>query len=205
MTQLTSHYFDAKKAGQLVYYFLHRADQQTVRITVPQMAAWLYLAERASYETLGAPLTGDQLVSTRQGPALAALAATLEHLQEGDGHFLQGIAQSSSAPCAEGIECTSPCAYSSIDELGRFSDAEVEILDDIWSIYGRWSTEQLQQQAIDVHVFPEWSPLDSDTPTGIELEELLRAVGFEEVHIKHLVDTIVGFGPLNAWQSPTIA
>ena len=45
MSQLTDKYFDVKKAGQLVYYFLSKAGERKGNITKLRLAKWLYLAE----------------------------------------------------------------------------------------------------------------------------------------------------------------
>jgi uncharacterized phage-associated protein len=195
MTQLTNEYFDVKKAGQLVYYFLHKASLCERNITKLRMAKWLYLAERFSYKEFGVPMIGDRLCAMRHGPATSELVAIIEgNSRIFDKNSFEKIIYVSRKGNHQYLELAKECLYSSIDELDRFSDAEVDLLESIWKEYGHWSAVKLENHLHDTKHFPEWNWQEGDGTNWIDLEKILSVVGFNAEDIGPMVENILSFG-----------
>lgn len=194
MTLLTKKYFDIKKAGQLVYYFLHKASLSGANITKLRLAKWLYLAERSSYQEFGAPMIGDKLGEMKHGPATSELVAIIEGASNiFDKNIFDNIISVSRVHSHQYVELAENCLYSSADELDRFSDAEVELLEATWHKYGNWSAKKLESHLHDTKAFPEWDWRDGDGTNWIHLEKILAVVGFDTDDIEPMVENILAF------------
>jgi uncharacterized phage-associated protein len=196
MTQLTVDYFDAEKAGQLMFYFLHKAATSGNNVTKLRLTKCLYLAERASYQHFGEPMIGDQLVSTQHGPAPSEVMSILEGRSRAiPKDVFAGIVTVSRPSGHQFLSVAPDCVYRSADDLDRFSDAEIELIDQIWVESGNWPTGQLETDIHDSSPFPEWNWKDGDRSNWIELEDLLRIVGYPDVEIEPLIRKILSFRP----------
>ncbi|RQV22461.1 DUF4065 domain-containing protein [Burkholderia cenocepacia] len=196
MTQLTIDYFDVKKAGQLVFYFLHQAETSGKNITKLRLAKWLYLAERASYQEFGEPMLGDRLAAMKHGPAPSEVVAILEGKSRSfPRDIFDDIITVSRPKGHQYVSLAEDCIYSSTDDLDRFSDAEIELLDSIWKEYGNWSAVRLENYLHDTKEFPEWNWKEGDKTNWIELENLLSIVGFPDDEIGLLIERILAFRP----------
>ena len=199
MTQLTLEYFDVKKAGQLVYYFLHKAGTRQQHTTKLRLAKWLYLAERYSYEEFGSPMVGDRLGAMEHGPATSELVAIIEKKSRNfDGKIFEKIISINKVNKHQYVELVENCLYSSIDELDRFSQAEIDLLDTIWEKYGSWSAVKLENHLHDTTLFPEWNWKPGDGTNWIELEAILTFVGFHTADIGLMVENILAFSAIDA-------
>lgn len=195
MTQIAIEYFDEKKAGQLMYFFLSKAASSNVHITKSHLFTWLYLAERASYEEFGLPLVKDRLCSMRHGPAPSELVSIIEGKSKRFNVQKFGtVFEITKYNGQQYIQIAKNCDYSSIADLDRFSDAEIELLDSVWAKYGNWSFDKLQSHLHDRNFFPEWNWKKGDSTNWIDIEELLAIVGFDEQSVNAMVDNIMSFG-----------
>ena len=194
MSQLTDKYFDVKKAGQLVYYFLSKAGERKGNITKLRLAKWLYLAERNSYKEFGEPMIGDRLAAMRHGPATSELVAIIEgKSRKFDADIYKDIISVVRENGHQYVKLVPECPYKSIDDLDRFSEAEIELLDSIWNEYGRWSAVRLENHLHDTKFFPEWNWKEGDGTNWIDIETILRVVGFSQDDIGPMVDNILAF------------
>lgn len=194
MSQLTDKYFDVKKAGQLVYYFLSKAGERKGNITKLRLAKWLYLAERNSYKEFGEPMIGDRLAAMRHGPATSELVAIIEgKSRKFDADIYKDIISVVRENGHQYVKLVPECQYKSIDDLDRFSEAEIELLDSIWNEYGRWSAVRLENHLHDTKFFPEWNWKEGDGTNWIDIETILRVVGFSQDDIGPMVDNILAF------------
>ena len=194
MSQLTDKYFDVKKAGQLVYYFLSRASERKGNITKLRLAKWLYLAERNSYKEFGEPMIGDRLAAMRHGPATSELVAIIEgKSRKFDANIYKDIISVVRENGHQYVKLVPKCRYKSVDDLDRFSEAEIESLDSIWNEYGRWSAVKLENHLHDTKFFPEWNWKEGDGTNWIDIETILRVVGFSQDDIEPMVDNILAF------------
>lgn len=199
MTQLTKEYFDVKKAGQLVYYFLHKASLRGAHITKLRLAKWLYLAERFSYQEFGVPMIGDRLGAMKHGPATSELVAIIEGTSRTfNKNIFDKIFFVSRNNKHQYVELAEDCLYTSTDELDRFSDAEVELLENVWREYGSWSAGRLEKHLHDIKYFPEWDWQKGDTTNWIDLEKILAVVGFDTDDIGPMVENILAFSAVQS-------
>lgn len=194
MTQLTINHYDAKKSAQLVFFFLKKATDRSMNITKLRLVKWLYLAERASYQEFGEPLTGDKLGALRHGPApsetLALIEGTSRNFKESAWKDLIKIDRE---PKHQYVSLTQNCIYKSMEELDRFSDAELELLESIWARYNSWSARELESHLHNTKLFPEWSWKEGDGTKWIDVETILKVVGFDESAIEPMVKNIIAF------------
>lgn len=110
--------FVSEKATDIMVYLLEKeagamSDQKLMRL--------VYLAERECLLSWGEPLTGDDLVSTPEGPALA-------HIQK---RLCSGSKACPQAPL-----------------LGYLSRAEMALLDRVYERYHSLSDEEIQEKSL---------------------------------------------------------
>lgn len=190
MTQLTSDCFDSVKAGQLVFFFLDKAAKRGMSVTKLRLIKWLYLAERESYKEFGEPLVGDRLASLRHGPVPSETLAVIEGKRTSTWGQILYVERKNKH---QYVHLATDCVYSTPDDLDRFSDAEIELLESIWAQYGSWSSVKLEGYLHDRSNFPEWDWHDGDRTNWIELETLLKSVGFRDDQIGPMVQKVVSF------------
>lgn len=162
--------FNEKKAAQAAAYFLFRAGRP---LSVLKLSKLLYLAERRSFEKFGEPLIGDRPVSMPHGPVLSS---TYDHMNgalpsvaggweswiaDREGHFLA---------------LRDPQALRSPErDMLELSDADLEVLSEIWERFGGMDQWQLREWTHDN--CPEWrDPEGSSIP--IRPEDLFAALKF---------------------------
>jgi len=166
---MLKHLFNEKKAAQAAAYFLFRAGQP---LSILKLTKLLYLAERGSLERYGEPMIGDHPVSMPHGPVLST---TLDHmngmLESGEGGWDEWIAD------RQGHELAfrDPGRVRSAADLRELSEADVEVLAEVWNRFGAMDKYSLRDWT---HKnCPEWTdPEGSSAP--IALEKLLAALNF---------------------------
>ncbi len=160
--------FNEKKAAQAAAYFLLRAGG---RLDVLKLMKLLYLAERRSFEKYGEPMIGDRLVSMPHGPVLSR---TYNHMN-GELPSSEGGWESWVADRAEHILSLRNPRLRSVDNLKELSEADLEILGEIWRRFGRMTGLRLRNYT---HRYcPEWKdPEGSMIP--VQPEELFKALKF---------------------------
>lgn len=191
MTQLSSECLDLKKTGQLVYFFLKKASERQMHVTKLRLIKWIYLAERESYKEFGEPLINDKLCSLEHGPVPSGTLSIIEGKKENVWKDIFSVARDGSRH--QYLQLVNNCVYSSSDDLDRFSDAEVQLVESVWAEYGVWSSKRLETHLHDVSAFPEWNWKQGDKTNWIELETLLSSVGFSDEQIPQIVSNIVAF------------
>ena len=162
--------FNEKKAAQAAAYFLFRAGGP---LSVLKLTKLLYLAERRSFERFGQPMIGDRLVSMPHGPVLSRTY----NLMNGELPSVEGGWEWWVADRAEhDLSLRRPEAFRSPrQDLLELSDADTEILVEIWDRFGQMSGWQLRDYTHD-HC-PEWKdPEGSMIP--MQPEELFEALKF---------------------------
>lgn len=193
MTQLSSNSLNLKKGEQLVYFFLNKAAKKQMHITKLRLIKWIYLAERESYKEFGEPLIGDRLCSIKHGPVPSETLAIVE----GKRHEIwRNVFSVERQHKHQYIRVSDGCIYSSEDDLDRFSDAEMHMLESLWNHYGKWSSNKLEKYLHDKSKFPEWKWTEGDKTNWIELETLLSSVGFSNNEIPAMVEKIVAFSSI---------
>lgn len=197
MTQLSGEYFDAVKGGQLVFFFLDKASKNGMHITKLRLIKWLYLAERESYKEFGEPMIGDRLASLAHGPVPSGALAIIEG-KRNDWRNIISIERKSKH---QYVHLAPECPYLTTEDLDRFSDAEITVLESTWIQYGSWSSVALERHLHDTAVFPEWQWKKGDGTNWIELETVLTSVGFDVEQISAMVKKITTFSGVRAQQN----
>ena len=151
------------KASQMTAMFLLKAGGPLPRVKTMKL---LYLADRESVKRYGESITGDALCSMPQGPVLS----TTYDLMKGERHAAEWdrlIRDAAPLGLRDGV------TPESLDDL---SEADVEIIGEIWGRYGSMSDAELVEHA---HSLPEWSdPGGASVP--IDFHTLLKAVGIPD-------------------------
>lgn len=191
--------FNEKKAAQVAAFFLFKAktSQRDANITLLKLMKLMYLAERRSYQQYGEPIIGDALVSMPNGPVLSS---TLDLINFGSQRNLDGgwdtlIAERSGRDMA----LKSPELISSEDDLRELSDSDVEILQFIWSEFGKKSAFWLREYTHRHENCPEWEDPDGSS-VPIKLETLFEALGFSEAESNTLLSRL----NQRAWVASTL-
>lgn len=162
--------FNEKKAAQAAAYFLFRAGGTLSVLTLTKL---LYLAERRSFEQFGEPMIGDRLVSMPHGPVLSRTY----NLMNGELPSVEGGWESWVADREEHtLSLRRPEALRSPEQdLLELSDADTEILAEIWGRFGQMTGWQLREYTH--RNCPEWKdPEGSMIP--LRPEELFEALKF---------------------------
>jgi len=168
--------FNEKKAAQVAAFFLHRGGG---RLDILKLMKLMYLAERSSLTRFGEPLTGDWLFSMEHGPVLSR---TLNHLNG----FVDSAPDGWEA-WISGREDHLVAIKKHIDdtkkELSSLSDADLEVLQEVWGEYGHLTGFQLRD--LTHEICPEWEdPEHSSIP--IPYTRVLRHVGHSPEVVKEL-------------------
>lgn len=180
--------FTASKAAQMAAVF---AAKQDGTINVLKLTKLLYLADRESITRYGAPISYDNMVSMDHGPVLSR---TL--------NLINGLVEDADAAKWEewishrenyDISVKRPFERKDLDEL---SDADLEVIEAIWSQFGKWNQWTIRDY-IHAHC-PEWKdPKGSSFP--IKEKDVLIAIGrspeeaieiAQEIHTQRELDRV---------------
>ncbi|MFQ6117800.1 MAG: Panacea domain-containing protein [Candidatus Bipolaricaulia bacterium] len=156
--------FEEKKATEMAAYLLEKSGGKMYYL---QLIKLLYIADREALRRWGYPLTGDSYFSLPHGP----VPSRIKDLVTDDPQF-SGSKFWTSYIRTENYEVK----LQRKAPLGSLSQADIELLDEIFDKYGQLERFELADMT---HEFPEWQdPQGSRIP--ITYEEILRAVGREE-------------------------
>lgn len=165
--------FDLDRTAQAAAYLLAKAPQHT--LSKLKLMKLLYLADRTSFATYGTTISGDRLVSMPHGPVLSRTLGALRMEDAAPADWTMWVRH------AGGNDFTL-ADHADIDAAGRLSDADIAILDDVWTGFGAMTAIQLRNWTHDPHNCPEYrDPNGSSHP--ITIEDLGRALGFTAAEI----------------------
>jgi len=169
--------FDEAKAAQVAAFFTIRyggvADVWT-------LAKIVYLAERASYEKYGAPLIGDKLFSMPHGPVLSE---TLNYIRnESD------TPETWATYFEPRVDNNIPLRDTHLREetLLRLSDADVELLNEVWNRFGSMSPNRLWRFT---HALPEYERTESSS-IPVKMDVLLSHLGYDAQQAAEIIERI---------------
>ncbi|MET4572462.1 putative phage-associated protein [Stenotrophomonas rhizophila] len=175
--------YNEKKATEVAVFFLLRAREYGMSITKLRLVKWLYLAERCSYEHFGEPLIGDRMLSMEHGPVLSNTLYLMENPHRATvrtGVWEANVDSVVHRSNRVYMELSENSAYSSADDLRSLSDAEVDVLEDVWANYGRCSANELETRLHDPRQFPEWTWKAPGSNPPIEVSQLLPILGWSD-------------------------
>lgn len=173
--------FNEKKAAQAAAFFLFHAGQP---MSVLKLMKLLYLAERRSFELHGSPMIGDRLVSMPHGPVLSV---TYNHMS-GELDSIEGGWDSWIADRAgHDLDLCDRSALKDPAELLELSDADVQVLSEVWGRFGRMSGWDLRNWTHEN--CPEWKdPEGSMIP--MKLEELFAALKYSPEQAREAMERL---------------
>jgi uncharacterized phage-associated protein len=151
--------FNERKVAQMAAYFL---GERGGRMSLLKLMKLLYLAERESLRLYGLPMSGDHVVAMDHGPVLSQtlnlMNGTIEPTADGWPEWVSD---------REDYEVSLAKPSLSRDDLDELSDADVEILKNVWEEFGtmtRWKIRDYTHQHC-----PEWQdPHGSSLPITYE-------------------------------------
>jgi len=181
--------FSETKAAQVAAFFLFYGKG---RLNILKLMKLLYLAERRSYQLYGEPIIGDKLVSMDHGPVLSR---TLNHLNGMTSSGEDGVDAWLTFREGHEIALRDPSVIRSPEEdLLALSDAELELLGQVWGEFGHLTQYQIRDYTHQ-HC-PEWEdPQGSSLP--IQLEKLFEVLSFDNVQSKSLLERIGSTNAIN--------
>ena len=174
--------FNEKKAAQAAAFLLFQAGQP---MSVLKLTKLLYLAERRSFERFGSPIIGDRLVSMQHGPVLSA---TYDHmngaLESAEGGWESWIADRA----GHDLDLRDRAALRDpAHDLLELSDADEEILADVWRQFGQMTGWELRNWTH--RNCPEWKdPEGSMIP--MKFEELFAALKYSPEQTREALERL---------------
>jgi uncharacterized phage-associated protein len=155
---------NAEKVGQIAAFFLSRSSGRCDRMKLIKL---MYLADRASLERYGFPISDDEMFSLSEGPILS----TCLNLMRG---IKRHAAWDKWVKAPEGHVMLSEMMTTSDEDLDELSSAELDVLRSTWDRFGRMSAMALSRYT---HAnCKEWvDPGSSRVP--ISPRDVFRALG----------------------------
>ena len=157
--------FNERKVAQMAAYLLNRAKG---RMNYLKLIKLLYLADRESMKRHGHPISGDRYVSMDHGPVLSQtfnlIKGAVQFAEGGWNHWIADNADYA-------VSLRRKASRETLDEL---SDADVEVLSNVYSKFGKMDQWKLVEY---VHRYcHEWEdPKGSSIP--IDYEDIFKALG----------------------------
>lgn len=146
--------YDIPKAAQAVAYFALKSGGS---INVLKLSKLMYLAERESMKRYDSPMFFDNLVSMPDGPVASI---TLNFI---DGENEEPIWTKFVSP-RSGFD-VSASKDVSVKMMDNLSQADIEILDDLWKQFGSFDRYKLRDWTHKKENIPEWEdPHGSSNP-----------------------------------------
>jgi uncharacterized phage-associated protein len=170
--------FNEKKAAQIAAFFLLRGGG---RLDILKLMKLMYLAERSSFEKFGEPMIGDRLYSMEHGPVLSR---TLNHVNgfvdSGPDGWESWVSDRENHLLALNRQI-----HDVKTELSSLSNAELEILEDLWNQHGHLTGFELRD--LTHEICTEWEdPENSSIP--IPYMRVLRHVGYSQDVARELIE-----------------
>jgi len=157
-------YNSAKAAHIMAYLALKTTGRCLAKLKGTKL---VYLADREAAKLYGMPMLDEVRFSLPKGPIVQETCDRANPYRS-DPDWKKIFADDSLTVKSD----------ITVDDLDELSDADAEILDDIWSRFGQMSGEDLSHWSHQPENIPEWEdPNGSRTP--ISLERLLQAAGVE--------------------------
>jgi len=170
--------FNEAKATEAIAYFLGRSGGEMEILKLMKLA---YLAERKSYELYGEPMMGDAPYSFEHGPVLSTVFDLAKVNSPKDSLVWNSLV----APSADKyVHLKNPQSFNT-DDLLNLSDADIQVLDAVWSQFGHMTASELRDYTHQ-HL-PEYREQEPGRRAQIDRIHLLKAVGFEEQHARKYV------------------
>jgi len=167
--------FNERKVSQMAAFFLTK---QGGRMPILKLMKLLYLADRESLDRYEEPISGDRMVSMPHGPVLSR---TYELMNGAGGQEQDRWNDWISDRAGYEVGLRDEAAPLDRGSLMALSDADVEILDHVWQVYGHLSKYQIRDLTHDM--CKEWTdPHGSSKP--IPYRDVFLALGRDFDHAR---------------------
>ena len=181
--------FNEKKAAQAAAFFLFQAGQP---MSVLKLMKLLYLAERRSFERFGSPMIGDRLVSMPHGPVLSVtynhMSGELESIEGGWDSWISDRA-------GHDLDLRDRDFLKDASQLLELSDADVDVLTEVWRQFGRMNQWELRDWTHDN--CPEWKDTEGSM-IPMSLEELFAALNYSPEQTREALERLEGESAVTA-------
>lgn len=167
--------FNEQKVAQMAAYLLHKRGGRMSHLKLMKL---MYLADRVSYDRYGDSITGDCAVSMPHGPVLS------QTLNLVDGN-VESASWSSWITDKENHE-VSLIRTVEPSMLGELSEADLEILDEVFSTFGHMRRFEIRDFT---HTLPEWKNPNGSS-IAIETQDIFKALGKGAQQITGLMDRL---------------
>ncbi|MCX8506701.1 MAG: Panacea domain-containing protein [Alphaproteobacteria bacterium] len=160
--------FSELKATQMAVFFLGQASEK--RMSHLKLMKLLYLADRENIHIYGYPISYDRPVAMPHGPVLSRI---LDLMNGSEKYHPNGWESWISAKENHEIALRKPF---NLDELTKFSPAELEVMQNIWQKFGAMTQWQIRDWTHDN--CREWRDTNGSS-YPIKYEDIALAVGYD--------------------------
>lgn len=177
--------YDPRKAAQTIAYFSMKNGSNPLHIV--KAVKLVYLADRKSISQSGFPIQDETRVSMKHGPVNSTTYSFIngeydptncgwaDYLSDRANHRV-GLANSEL----------------SVDDLDELSDAEIQVLDDVWEKFGQMSEWNLRDWTHDPDNLPEWED-PGNSSFEIPLERMMHSLAIEEANAQADIVKSLGY------------
>lgn len=159
--------FDPATVAQMSAFF---ANKEGGTIYVLKLMKLLYLADRLSIELFDEPISWDRMISMDNGPALSDTLNYINGFKNSD----QSRGWDDWIKDRENHQVSTAKDELNRNDLDHLSDADIDILENIWSRFGHMTRWEIRDYTHDN--CPEWKHPKGSSNT-IDYEDVLREIG----------------------------
>jgi uncharacterized phage-associated protein len=164
------------KISQVAGYILFKEHNQTM--TILKLMKLLYFVDRLSLEKYGEPVSFDNLVAMPHGMVLSQVydlsSGSIESVENGWNDWVSDR-ENHNISLKKNIE--------SISDFDELSIADIELVDEVYSKYGKYNGFELADMHHNNNICPEWC-----NPNGssfkVSYKDILVAMGKKESDIR---------------------
>lgn len=164
--------FNERKVAQMAAYLLKKRGGCMAHLKLMKL---LYLADREAMARYGVPISGDRVVSMPHGPVLTMtlnlMDGDVESSPNGWDAWISDKANNELSLNRELSEV----------ELDELSQADIEVLEDVWAKFGKMSRWEIRDYT---HTLPEWEDPNGSS-NAIPHRKILMAMGRSEEEAAH--------------------
>ena len=178
--------FDERKAAQAAAHLLQCHGDPMPYIKLIKL---LYLADRRAFVETGHPVTGDRLVSMKNGPVLSTILDLIRQTG-GRGHSVWHEYVSDPDPR---YAVTATCPRELDGEDDELSEYERALLDAVFLEFGGTDEWDLVDYT---HTLPEWTDPQGSS-AAIDLKRILKSEGFTKKEVAAVESEVTAFHDLH--------
>jgi uncharacterized phage-associated protein len=166
--------YNPRKAAQTVAFFAMKNRGRSINTL--KAVKLVYLADRASIASFGFPIQEERRVAMPNGPVNSTTYDFIkgEIPPERDGGWSDILTDK------DRHEIGLTDSMTDLNDLDELSDADLEVLENVWDRFGQMSQWDLVAWTHDSRNIPEWTDPNGSSHT-IPLEDMMEAIGLRNV------------------------